>query len=154
MTLPNTCRLSSRARPRSKSASATSVSMIGAMPAAIFDRLSRMLRIEAAERAEDLVLLLEQLHQIDRHGRAGGRAAGDEPSAALEAEQRAVEAFAADVLEHHVDAFFCGELAGDAFEALGLVVDDVVGAERLGLFGLGVVADRGDDGAADAPSPS
>src|ERR1019366_1408580 len=47
MTLPNTCRLSSRARPRSKSASVTSVSMIGAMPAAIFDRLSRILRIEA-----------------------------------------------------------------------------------------------------------
>src|ERR1041385_2344683 len=46
MTLPNTCRLSSRARPFSKSARATSVSMIGAMPAAILARLSRMLRIE------------------------------------------------------------------------------------------------------------
>src|ERR1019366_2101569 len=47
MTLPNTCRLSSRVRPRSKSASVTSASMIGAMPAAIFDGLARLLRIGA-----------------------------------------------------------------------------------------------------------
>ena len=37
-----------------------------------------------AERAEDFVLLLEQLHQIDLADRARGRAAGDEPSAALQ----------------------------------------------------------------------
>ena len=47
MILPNTCRLSSRARPRSKSASATSVSITGGRPPAILARLSRMLRIEA-----------------------------------------------------------------------------------------------------------
>ena len=34
-------------------------------------------------------------------------------------------------------------------EAVGAVIDDVIGAERLRLFRLGVVADRGDDGAAD-----
>ena len=107
-----------------------------------------------AERAENLILLLEQLHQIDGDARARGRAAGDQPPAALEAEQRGVEAFAADVLEHHVDALLGGELAHHALEALGLVVDDVIGADRLGFFRLGVVADRGDDGAADAPSPS
>ncbi len=47
MILPNTCRLSSRANPRSKSASATSVSITGRRPACILARLSRMLRIEA-----------------------------------------------------------------------------------------------------------
>src|SRR5471030_2324771 len=47
MTLPNTCRLSSRARPCSNSASGNSLSTIGAMPPTIFDRLSRILRIEA-----------------------------------------------------------------------------------------------------------
>ena len=46
MILPNTCRLSSLARPRSKSASATSVSITGVSPDAILARLSRMLRIE------------------------------------------------------------------------------------------------------------
>jgi len=44
--LPKTWRLSSRARPRSKSASATSVSITGSRPDAIFARLSRMLRME------------------------------------------------------------------------------------------------------------
>src|SRR6202012_6206315 len=47
MILPNTCRLSSRARPRSNSASGTSVSITGKRPAAILSRLSRILRIEA-----------------------------------------------------------------------------------------------------------
>src|SRR5271166_2817889 len=47
MILPKTWRLSSRARPRSKSASATSVSITGSRPDAIFVRLSRMLRMEA-----------------------------------------------------------------------------------------------------------
>ncbi len=32
---------------------------------------------------------------------------------------------------------------------LGAVIDDVIGAERLGLFRFGVVADGGDDGGAD-----
>ena len=32
---------------------------------------------------------------------------------------------------------------------VGLVIDDVIGAERFGLLRLGVVADGGDDGAAD-----
>src|SRR5690606_17915759 len=45
ITLPKTCRLSSRARPFSKSAKANSLSMIGVMPAAILERLSRKLRI-------------------------------------------------------------------------------------------------------------
>src|SRR6516165_443288 len=44
---PNTCRLSIRASPRSKSASATSVSITGNRPSAILARLSRMLRMEA-----------------------------------------------------------------------------------------------------------
>ena len=154
MTLPNTCRLSIRARPCSKSASAKFAvddrrHAGGDLGQAVADIAHR-----AAERAENLVLLLEQLHQIDGHGRSRGRAAGDQASAALEAEQRAVEALAADMLEHHVDALLLGELAGDALEAVGLVVDDMVGAERLGLLGLGVVADGGDDGAAQAPSPS
>src|SRR5262249_42171136 len=38
-----------------------------------------------AERPEDLVLLLKQLHQVEGDGRSRGRAAGDEAAAALEA---------------------------------------------------------------------
>ena len=64
-----------------------------------------------AERADDAVLLLKQLHQVERDRGAGGRSAGDEPAAALEHEQRAVEAFGADVLEHDVDALLGRELA-------------------------------------------
>ena len=47
MILPNTCRLSSRASPRSTSPSGNSLSITGSMPPAILARLSRMLRIEA-----------------------------------------------------------------------------------------------------------
>src|SRR5262245_29116096 len=47
MILPNTCRLSSRASPRSKSASGTSVSITGSSPLAILARLSRILRMDA-----------------------------------------------------------------------------------------------------------
>ena len=147
--MPNTWRLSSRARPRSRSASADfgvdhrqeAVRHLGEAVADVAHR--------GAERAEDLVLLLEQLHQVEGDRRPRGRAAGDEAAAALEHKQRAVEAFAADVLEHHVDALLVGELARDRLEPLLAVVDDVIGAERLGLCGLLVVADRGDDGAAD-----
>ena len=67
----------------------------------------------------------------------------------LRHKQRAVERVGADMLEGDVDALLAGELAHDAFEALGAVIDDVIGAERLGLLRLGVVADGGDDGAAD-----
>ena len=53
------------------------------------------------------------------------------------------------MLEHDVDALLPVSLRTDALEAVGAIVDDMVGAERLGLLGLVVVADRGDDGAAD-----
>src|SRR5262245_53913675 len=102
-----------------------------------------------AERANDAILLLEKLHQVDGRRWSRGRAAGDQPAAALEAEERAVEGLRPHVLEHHVDPLLARELADRALEAVGAIVDHVVGAERLGLFGLGVVADRGDHGAAD-----
>src|SRR5215831_12300670 len=103
----------------------------------------------SAERAEDLVLLLEQLHQIERSRRPRGGPAGDEPAAALEREEGAVECLGTGMLEHHVDALLGGDLPHDVLEAVGAVVDHMVSAERSRLFGLGVVADRGDDGAAD-----
>src|SRR6185503_5651315 len=90
----------------------------------------------SAEGAEDFILLLEQLHQIELDDRTGGGAAGHEPSAFFQAEQRAVEAFAADMLEHDVDALLAGDLAHASLETVGAVVDDVVGAERLGFFDL------------------
>jgi hypothetical protein len=102
-----------------------------------------------AERADDAILLLEQLHEIDGRSRARGRAAGDEPSAALEAEQRAVERVGADVLEHDVDAFLGGELAHHALEAVGAIVDRVIGAKPARLVGFGIVADGGDHHAAE-----
>ena len=72
-----------------------------------------------------------------------------EPPAELEAQERAVEGLGPDVLEHHVDAFLLRELAHGALEAVGAVVDHVIGAQRLGLLRLGIIADRGDDRAAD-----
>src|SRR5215475_7547499 len=71
----------------------------------------------SAERADDAVLLLEQLHQVDGRRWPRGRAAGDQPSAALEAKERAVEGLRAHVLEYHVDALFGRDLAHGAFEA-------------------------------------
>src|SRR6266478_6560728 len=44
-----------------------------------------------AERAEDAVLLQIKLKQVDLRRLPGGRAAGDQAPAALEAQQRAVE---------------------------------------------------------------
>ena len=67
-----------------------------------------------------------------------------------DAKAERAKALAADMLEYDVDAFLLGDLAHDAFEAFGLVVDDVIGAERLGLLGFGIVADGGDDGAAES----
>src|SRR6202042_3365274 len=103
----------------------------------------------APKRAGDAVLLQIELEQVHGDRLARGRAAGDEPAAALEAEQRTVERVGPDMLEGDVDAFLGGELAHYGFEALGMVIDDVIGAERLGLFGFGVVAHSGDYGAAD-----
>src|SRR5262245_28917072 len=102
-----------------------------------------------AKRADDAVLLLKELHQVDCGRRPGGRSAGHQPPAALEAEQRAVEGLGAHMLEYDIDAFLGGDLAHGALEAVGAVVDDVVGAERPGLLDLGVVAHRGDHRAAD-----
>src|SRR3954453_15584053 len=90
----------------------------------------------AAERAEDPILLEIQLEQVDLGRLPGSRPAGDEPPAALEAEQRAVERVGSDMLEGDVDAFLSGLLAHDAFEAVAAVINDVIGADRLGLFDL------------------
>jgi hypothetical protein len=53
------------------------------------------------------------------------------------------------MFEDDVDALLLGQLAHHALETIGAVVDDVIGAERLGLLDLVVGADGGDDGAAD-----
>src|SRR5262249_23670452 len=103
----------------------------------------------SAERADDAVLLLEKLHQVDGRRWPRGRAASDQPSAALEAEERAVEGLRAHMLEYHVDALFGRDLAHGAFEALGAIIDHMIGAQRLGFFRLGIVADGGDDRATD-----
>ena len=79
----------------------------------------------------------------------GGGAAGHQPAAALQREQRAGPGVGAGMLEHHIDALACGQLAHHALEPVLAVVDDVVGAERLRLRRLVRAADGGDDGAAD-----
>src|SRR5690606_36879457 len=104
----------------------------------------------AAERAEDLELLLEELHQVHRGRDAGGGAAGDEAAAALQRQHGAGPGVGPGMLEHHVDALLGGELAHHALEAVLAVVDDVVGAERPGLVDLVVGANGGDDRAAHA----
>ena len=127
----------------------TSVSMTGSMPSGHLVEALGDVAHGSAERSEDAVLLLEQLHQIDGGGGTRRRAAGHEPTSALQRQQRAVEGIGADMLEHHVDAFLSGDLAGFVLETIVAVVDDVVGAERLDARDLAVVADGGDDGAAD-----
>src|SRR6266571_8900807 len=69
-----------------------------------------------AERADDPVLLLEQLHQVERRARTGGRPAGHQTSAALERQERTIEGLRPDMLEYHVDALLSRELAHRVFE--------------------------------------
>src|SRR5437764_10332299 len=81
-----------------------------------------------AERSENAILLqikLEQIH-LDRLSRR--RSAGNEPSTALEAKQRAIECVGADMFEGDIDALFAGQFPYHALEAVGAVVDDVIGA--------------------------
>src|SRR5581483_166583 len=87
-----------------------------------------------AKRAENLVLLLKQLHQVDCRRRAGGGATCDETSTALQTEEGSVESFTAHMLENNVDSLFCGKFARDALKTVDLVIDDMIGAERLGFF--------------------
>src|ERR1700722_14938136 len=58
----------------------------------------------SAERSEDAILLQIKLEQIDGRRLARRRAAGDEPAAALEAQERAVERVWTDMLEDDIDA--------------------------------------------------
>jgi hypothetical protein len=63
--LPNTCRRSSRASPRSKSTSAGSLSIAGATPPAAPHLGERGADVaqRGAERSENLVLLLVEIRQ-------------------------------------------------------------------------------------------
>src|SRR3954464_3516541 len=63
-----------------------------------------------AERTDDAILLLKKLHQVDGRRGARCRTTGDQPAAALEAKERAVEGLGADMLEHDVDTFLGGDL--------------------------------------------
>ena len=62
-----------------------------------------------SERADDAILLLEKLHQIDAAGRPGRRTACHQSSAALHRQQRAGPGVGADMLEYDVDALLAGE---------------------------------------------
>ena len=66
MILPNTCRLSSRARPRSKSASGTSVSITGVKAGRHLGEALADVAHRSAERTDDAILLQIKLEQIDR----------------------------------------------------------------------------------------
>ena len=127
--LPKTRRDSSRSSPCAKSDER--VDGVDDRPDACRHLVEGLADIgeRAAERARDPVLLLEQLHQIHRRRDAGGRPAGHETAAALEAEQGPVPGVGADMLEHHVDALALGQPPDLALEPLGPVVDDVIGAE-------------------------
>src|SRR6266850_8327224 len=89
--------------------------------------------------------------QVERDLTPAGRSRDDEPAAGLEARAALVPHRRAHAVEHHVDAAAVGEL----FHALaelrrGRVVDDLVGAELLGLRELPVAAGRDDGAGADA----
>src|SRR5690606_5330924 len=90
----------------------------------------------AAEGAEDLELLLEQLHQVHRGRYAGSRAACYEPAASPEREHGTGPRIRTDMLEDDIDALLLRELADDSLEAVLAVIDDVVGTQRRRLLHL------------------
>src|SRR5262249_30759637 len=85
-------------------------------------------------------------HQIDCHRWTGGGAAGHKASASLKAEQGAIKAFTADVLEKDVDALLSGQFSGDPFKTFGVVVDYMGSFESPGFLGLLGVAHNGGHG--------
>src|SRR5262245_25130816 len=97
---------------------------------------------------KNLVLLLEQLHQIDCHRWTGGGPAGHKASTSLKAEQRAVKAFTANVLKNDVDTLFPSQFSSDTFKSFGLVVDHMIGPEGLGFLSFRVITHSGDHGTA------
>jgi hypothetical protein len=60
-----------------------------------------------------------------------------------------LECLGAYVLEDDVDALLPRELAHGVLEPVGAIIDDVIGAERLRLLHLGIVAHGGEHRAAD-----
>src|SRR5262249_54607051 len=90
--------------------------------------------------------LFRSVH-CDRLSRS--RAAGDKPTPTLKTQQRAVEGIRTDMFESDIHAFFTGQFAHYAFETLGAVIDDVIGADRFCFRRFGVIANRGDHGTAD-----
>src|SRR5262249_55854341 len=79
-----------------------------------------------------------------------GRAASDQASTALEAQQRAIEGFRPDMLEDDIDAFLARNLAHGTLETVASIVDDVVCTQRFCFFRFAGVADRGDHRAVDS----
>src|SRR5215472_12765813 len=53
------------------------------------------------------------------------------------------------MFESNVNTLFSGQLAHHAFEAVGAVINDVIGTDRFGFFRFYLIADRGDHGGAD-----
>ena len=130
MILPKTCRDSRRASAEWMPSRSVVESTTGlTMPLAILSKRILEVLHRAAEAADQPELLLVELEQIDLAVDPGGRAAGNQRSAALQAEHRLGEGVDADMLEDDVDAALGGELADDALEAILAVVDDMVGAE-------------------------
>src|SRR5438552_11905224 len=91
-----------------------------------------------------------QHRQVERDLASRGRPGDDEPAAGLEARAALVPDRRADTVEHHVDAAAAGELLDPLTELrCGRVVDDLVGAELLGLPELPVAPGRDDRARAD-----
>src|SRR5213593_3553379 len=92
-----------------------------------------------------------QHRQVERDLATPGGPGDDEPAAGLEARAALVPHRRPDAVEHHVDAAAAGELL-DALAELRRrrVVDDLVGAEPLGLRELPVAPGRDDRASAHA----
>ena len=127
----------------------TSVSITGRMPPAILSRLSAILRIVAPN--EPKIRYCCWNNCIRLRVVVGPEVEPQVTSRPprFKRQQRAVEGVGADMFEHDVDTLFPGYPAGLVLEAILAIVDDVVGAERFHAADFGVIADGGDDGAAD-----
>jgi hypothetical protein len=102
----------------------------------------------AAERADEAQLLLEQHHQVHlsvETPEVEPQVTRRPPRFSDSMEPAQVSA---DMFEDDIDAALLRQLADDALEAVLAVVDDMIGAQRLGRLDLGVGTDGGDDRAA------
>src|SRR4029077_722863 len=99
--------------------------------------------------AEKRKLAAEEEAQVQFRIETGCGTAGNKPAAGREAGKTVIPCGGPDVFEDHVDAALVGDAADFLADFLGLVIDEMVGAELLGFLKFFVAAGSGDDASAE-----